>query len=310
MIPTEKTSEQIMADMLLQTMDKHGLLAIEGRPFFFPYPDDLNVHRIKLEDDFSVWNKGTYYIFKKNFFGVILAIPNRDLLSGIIQNRLELDIKPRIPVRILEKALIVNTQNNRIFESFIMLKILEERFYQANPANSIDAERYQLNPFHRSFSNYENELIGSLWPMVNDSTKWCNNPSPDYETISLIINGLQGIIAQIAINSTFEAIALQYVMQKQEPPDSLGLCDLSKIDLNEIITNFINATDKSTLKTMDNWLKTSNPSPLTETISKLLNASLEVPPNIPKFLNALNLKEGSAKEECDIYLPHDKGMRF
>ena len=283
-----------------------------------------NVHEIKLEDDIDKWNNAVWFLLKPQFLSDMKEEGLR-YVQQLIKNILELQVEPSSAMTnsILDKTLINDTQNNRIFEAFIMLKRLDERLFQANPyaiyrndstytrlikTNITTAEQYQAREFHGDASAYEKELIGSLWPAVKDPSEWLRlsreSSAPDYDDISLVLQTLQGIISQIAVQSSIEANVFEFGRQQQREfrfakytPTLLGLCDLNQDELQSMIDGLISLP--ATKKVAD-WLarnETSHSTPLTKTISQLFGAILKTPANVDGFLAALNLKNSSAKTE-------------
>ena len=301
------TPEELMEKILLAEMDNFRSPHTEGVPAEYQLGGThyQNVHTIKLESDFPTWNNGAWFVLKTHFFFEIRFNFNSLYLKAIIGNILGLPEAPPVPDKILKKISIDNTQNNRIFETFIMIKRLDERLLQADPTRAKTSEEYQALPFLVDFSPYEKKLLGDIWPMVKDPSQWQNTQPPTYESIRQVLDALKNVIAGIAIHSTYEAIALELVHQGTEPQNGVGSYDLKKHDLNAIIEAFL-ASDKETIKTVAAWLNRNNNSPLTQTLSSLLNAALEEPVNVPKFLEALNLKDRSAKAELELLHKKDQ----
>jgi len=321
--PNYRTLEHI----LLQGMnDFHGRIDNPYVPAEYKHKGSKyqNVHEIKLDADVDKWNNAVWFLLKPRFLndmksdGFIYA-------QGLIQNILELQELPSYEMtqRILDKTLIHDTQNNRIFESFIMLKRLDERLFQANPyatyrndatythlikTEITTTEQYQAKKFHGDASTYEKELIGSLWPAVKNPSQWerCKGEghAPDYDDISLVLQTMQGIIAQIAVQSSIEAIVFEFGRQQQREfrfasysPDRLGLCDLKQDELISMIDGLLSLP---ATRTVADWLarnEASHSTPLTKTLSQLFAAILKTSANVDDFLAALNLKNSSAKTE-------------
>ena len=295
------TPEEFMERSLLAEMDNFRNAQTTGVPTEYQRggTHHQNVHKIKLESDFPTWNNGAWFVLKTRFFFEIRFNFKISYLNAIIGKILGLVEAPRIQDGILKKVSIDNTQNNRVFETFIMIKRLDERLLQADPARAKMSGGYQGLPFHADFSPYEKKLLGDIWPMVKDPSLWQKSQTPRYESIREVLDALKNVIAGIAIHSTYEAIALEIVHQGTEPQNGFGSYDLKKHDLKAIIEAFL-ASDKETIKTLAAWLNRNNDSPLTQTLSSLLNAALEEPVNVPKFLEALNLKNRSAKAEFEL----------
>jgi len=302
--------------ILLQGMnDFHGRIDNPYVPAEYKHKGSKyqNVHEIKLEADVDKWNNAVWFLLKPRFLNDMKSSGFR-CVQELIQNILELQELPSYEMTqsILDKTLIHDTQNNRVFESFIMLKRLDERLFQASPYETeiTTTEQYQAKRFHSDASTYEKELIGSLWPAVKDPSQWerwsRESHAPDYDNISLVLQTMQGIIAQIAIQSSIEASLFEFGRQQQREfrfasysPDLLGLCDLKQDELISMIDGLLSLP--ATRKVAD-WLarnEASHSTPLTKTLSQLFGAILKTPANVDDFLAALNLKNSSAKTELE-----------
>jgi hypothetical protein len=261
-----------------------------------------NVHTIPLEADLMTWNNGAWFILKPRFFNQIINNSKRTELNVLVTSLLGLDNTVNINNTVLSDALIQNTDNDIIFDVFVMMKIMIEKLELVSPKRARNFEYYQAISPLRRLNKHEQELAVSLWPGIKYKTMWQKSLEQDLEsTVGIVFGCLQEVIAQVAINSSLQSIALKVglehknLVNEKDLIKSGGLCDLTSKDL-DTMTDFLCSLPQT--KAVYDWL-VKHDSQLTRTLSQLLGAILEKPQNVKNFLQALNLQQGSAKSILD-----------
>ena len=264
-------------------------------------PSFQNVHQINLEADLSIWNNGAWFILKPRFYNQIIQT-NRDDLNLLISSFLQLNDTISIDDAVLNEALILNTNNDVVFEAFIMMKIMMEKLNRVCPQRAWDFEDYQTKNWFKQLSHHEQTLASSLWPGIKDKTLWQQSFNLNLdETVGMVFACLQEMIAQIAMNSCLQSIALNAGLKHKnlgDYKDSLkkqGICDLTTQDL-DTLADFLCSLPET--QRVYEWLVTQD-SQIALTLSQLLEALLEQPKNVQKFLQTLNLQQGTAQLELE-----------
>lgn len=276
-----------------------------------------NVHQIRLEADFETWNNGAWFILKPRFFNQIKT-KSREQLNVLVSTLLNEDQIPHISDEAIYRACIENTKNDVIFDAFVMMKIMMERFASLAPQkfqNTTKAKayigylttnynfnnKYQINGnIRESISPTELALAESIWPGLKNPLLWEDSLKLELETIGLIFGCLQEIIAKIAVNASLQSIALEVGLQKRgltqdQTQNTTGICDLSQNDL-DVMSELLSMLPETRILYL---ALAKNDCPLALTLSQLLGAVLEQPTNVPNFLKALNLKAGTAQQELN-----------
>lgn len=310
----EKTTGYLaLENILLRGMNDYNELTFNEKqitPIIYKHNNTSyqNVHQINLEADLSVWNNGAWFILKPRFYNQIMSTKKEDL-NLLISSFLQLNDTMSIDNSVLNEALILNTDNDVVFEAFIMMKIMLEKLKRVCPQKARDFEDYQTKNLLQQLSPHEQTLASSLWPGIKDKTLWQQSFNLDLdETVGMVFACLQEMIAQIAINSCLQSIALNAGLKHKnlgDYKDSLkkqGICDLTTQDL-DTLAEFLCSLPET--KRVYEWLVTQD-SQIARTLSQLLEALLEKPRNVQKFLQALNLQQGTAKLELEKIEEKDK----
>lgn len=302
-----------LENTLLRGMNDYNELTFNEKqitPIIYKHnnPSYQNVHQINLEADLSVWNNGAWFILKPRFYNQIMSTKREDL-NLLISSFLQLNETMSIDNSVLNEALILNTDNDVVFEAFIMMKIMLEKLKRVCPQRARDFEDYQTKNLLQQLSTHEQNLANSLWPGIKDKTLWQQSFNLDLdETVGMVFACLQEMIAQIAINSCLQSISLNAGLKHKNLGDykdsskKQGICDLTTEDL-DTLADFLCSLPET--KRVYEWLVTQD-SQIARTLSQLLEALLEKPKNVQKFLQALNLQQGTAKLELEKIEEKDK----
>ncbi|MFT4060286.1 MAG: hypothetical protein QM652_12145 [Legionella sp.] len=302
-------------NLLLKGMDNYAELTFHEsrlRKYQKEEPAFQNVHRIKLEENLTVWDNGAWFILKPRFFYQLMNPVIRGTLNTTVSTML--GIEEQISDQSLT-ALTKITHNDLVFTVFTMLKIMEEKLLQFSP--KAPGKSFKSFGDYQTFihthikpSNYEFMLMESLWPGIKDEGRWLEISHQDSEsTFGFSIDILKEIIGKITINSSLQFIALNAGLEREGLLDcmpTIGLCDLSSEEFNLIIQGVfdIDANILMQFHLMYGWLTKNScdtsSSPFTKILSSLLGAILEKPANLEQFLRTLNLQQGLAKDRLKI----------
>ena len=84
-----------------------------------------------MDANSDVWSNGAWFILKPRFFHRIKT--KKTELNAVITSLLELDDTVNISDKMVHQALIDNTDNDTLFDVFIMLKIALEKMGTVSP---------------------------------------------------------------------------------------------------------------------------------------------------------------------------------
>lgn len=268
----EMLSFQALQQVLLTGMDNFQKLTdverglVEKNKIAF-----VNVHKVPLDATLEQWNQGAWFILNPRFFSGIIHF-DRKQLQAIIASILEINAVELTDAS-LENDLINKQKNQVVFNAFVMLKIIKEHIPSSPRLLSDTPDRQFLTDYMQSLGDKNIPFFDSLF----------------------------NVIAQIAIKSTLQQIALNYAIEQKgldtkqiNNPANKGICELSSQDF-QLMTELFDREELLKLQRL--FDKYRNQYEFARIFTGLIEAILENKPT--NFLAFLNVKNTSAQQELE-----------